>query len=72
MIIFEETDTFWSPRLTQFDPIITSVADPADLTGKIFTFQNRHNLVNGQLSTSPSRDGIGGYGIRFVMIWIFT
>ena len=53
MIIFEEADTFWSPRLTQFDPIITSVADPADLTGKIFTFQNRHNLVNGQLSTSP-------------------
>ena len=31
MIIFEEADTFWSPRLTQFDPIITtSVADPAD------------------------------------------
>ena len=54
MIIFEEADTFWSPRLTQFDLIITSVADPADLTGKIFTFQNRHNLVNGQLSTSPS------------------
>ena len=23
------------------------------LSGKIFTFQNRHNLVNGQLSTSP-------------------
>ena len=52
-MIFEETGTFWSPRLTQFDLIITSVADPADLTGKIFTFQNRHNLVNGQLSTSP-------------------
>ena len=31
MIIFEEADTFWSPRLTQFDPIITTrVADPAD------------------------------------------
>ena len=52
-MIFEETGTFWSPRLTQLDLIITSVADPADLTGKIFTFQNRHNLVNGQLSTSP-------------------
>ena len=24
------------------------------LSGKIFTFQNRHNLVNGQLSTSSS------------------
>ena len=32
MMIFEEAGTFWTPRLTQFDPIITtSVADPADL-----------------------------------------
>ena len=71
-MIFEETGTFWSPRLTQLDLIITSVADPADLTGKIFTFQNRHNLVNGQLSTSPfSKESILllEYSLCYLYFW---